>query len=158
MKKFLVLVLAVISINCFSQDTTVIYKQVDTSKLAAIPDSAKLTFGKVYNDVKSGLSGLAAGLKVGVSHVYEILVKQQIVSAVTNTIGYVIVITLIMISYRNFKKEEDWNDPGKSGMLCIITVIGAFLIWVFGCDIDAIITGFINPEYGAIKEIINFVK
>ena len=49
-----------------------------------IPDTAKLTLSKVYSDVKSGINGLAQSLKVPATHVYEIMIRQQIAQSISN--------------------------------------------------------------------------
>lgn len=50
----------------------------------AFVDTSSL-YKQIYTDVKYGLAGLADGLKVGVEHVYIVLVKQQVVKSVTDS-------------------------------------------------------------------------
>jgi putative Mn2+ efflux pump MntP len=163
MKKLLFIVLSVISINCFSQDT---------AKISILPDSTKITFGKVYSDVKAGLSGLSSALKVGAGHVYEILVRQQIVNSITNILLYILGVFIIVYFAKNFQKaykrtqdkQDDWYKDELEDHFSLIgnLIISLMLFLIVGISICAsitdTITGFINPEYGAIKEIINFVK
>jgi uncharacterized membrane protein len=140
----------------------------DSLKLP-IPDSTKLTFTKVYNDVKGGLSGLAAGLKTGVSHVYEVLVKQQVVNAVIFLLVGIFSIIFFCITISNIKKSK-WGSSGYSWsvkeeefnknatMTIIFGIFFMISLIVTICNLDTIVGGFINPEYGAIKEIISFIK
>lgn len=132
-------------------------------------DSTKLTLSTVYSDAKEGLKGLGDALKVGAEHVYVILVKQQVVYSIT----YLVIVVLVLIGGRvtyswsnkmhaDFIKENsnhEWGEsPADTGLMVI-----AFVLWVGGgCTAiavaDDIVAGFVNPEYGAIKEIMNFVK
>lgn len=119
-----------------------------------ISDTAKLTLNKVYSDVKSGIQGLAQSLKVPATHVYTIMVKQQRVSAITWVIvdSFLFLVCLFFIIIWAISKDdrdEWWGVP------VFFTLV--FLIFLF-LTVTEIIGGFVNPEYGAIKEIISFVK
>jgi TRAP-type C4-dicarboxylate transport system permease small subunit len=126
-------------------------------------DSTKVTMTQVYNDVKDALSGMADALKVGAEHVYQILVKQQIVNSITLILCYVL---FAFVAYFSFKlvfkavakgKEEDSYEPWN--MLFIIpTIITISSIVFFSTTIQSCVTGFLNPEYGAIMEIKSFIK
>lgn len=152
MKKILTLLLLFIASLSYSKDTTTV-----------IPDSSKLTFLKVYNDVKSGISGLASGLKTTAEHVYVVLVKQQIVLSISYLILIIISLIFIFNWFRAYKKDEevwhDGNSPTGLGFLRTfqIMVFSVFL-FISMTHIDNIVTGFINPEYGAIKEILEIIK
>lgn len=161
-KMLLTLAMSIIVALSYSQD----------SMLVKIPDTAKLIVTKVYNDVKAGLQGLAGGLKVGVSHVYEVLVKQQAIYSVS----YLIILTTIFLFtiffwrkffkiYNRFAIKDDalYNDDLDdhfitSGGLAIAIILTIVFLIVLGCLASNIITGLFNPEYGAIKDIIDFVK
>lgn len=158
MKKFVILML-------FALLTTIGYSQEINVEL---PDSTTLTTMKVYEDVKAGLSGLAEGLKTTAEHVYVILVKQQVVNGFVGLFILITLITFTIITLNYSNNIKDWDDlevyEGKnkaSGVICItfgilsLFILSAFLIGGYSGDI---LTGFINPEYGAIKEIMSFVK
>lgn len=157
MKKIVTLLLAMFfTINLFSQN-------VDSIPL---PDTTKLTLNKVYTDVKAGINGLAQSLKVSATHVYGIMVKQQIVKAVSNLV-VIIVFAIIAILLLNmgsrYRTRHEKSQAEADENLMIVGYIGfvmsAFIfIGFFLFRYDDIIGGFINPEYGAIKEIIRFVK
>ena len=101
------------------------------------------TFKQVYSDVKQGLVGLAAGLKVGVEHVYKVLVKQQVVLAISWLLYLISLIPIGFILYKGGVKIYAYCDDDNP--------MGLF-------HMDIIVTGFVNPEYGAIKEIINLIS
>jgi len=137
------------------------YSQTDS-----LPDTAKLTLSKVYSDVKAGISGLAESLKVPASHVYGIMVKQQIAQSISNLIFFLAFILLSVILYKSgMKTYKLWNTKkdddlvGITIITFILCAISTFICVVgFWSDYASIVTGFTNPEYGAIKEIISFVK
>jgi hypothetical protein len=138
------------------------------AEMAMLSDSSKLTFAKVYTDVKAGMVGLAEGLKVGVEHVYKILVIQQVVNAVMFCALALIGSILLILSYKLWGRTKfgtGYNsDELREGRAT--DVLGAIVFGLFGfiClgigigHIDVIAMGFINPEYGAIRDIISFIK
>lgn len=124
--------------------------------ITTLPDSAELTFKTVYSDVKAGLSALGESLKVGADHVYTVLVKQQLVNSVFLLIEFLFGIILIFMSIKIFNKltSEQWECPTPYNLTCIISGITGLIIFIIPLiKLDVIITGFINPEYGAINEI-----
>lgn len=162
MKKIIIALLCFISLSASAQDSI---------KLS-IPDSSKLTLIKVYNDTKAGLAGLAGALKTPVTHVYEILVKQQIVESITYLTVFLgfLIISLIMLSIFNksYKKIQNPDDPWYNDNLddhpltLLSLLLAIFLVLIttiiFCVNIGDIVNGFVNPEYGAIKKIVSFVK
>lgn len=152
------LLIGAISIKANAVTATLDTISVKTKEVATFVDTSS-NFKHVYGDIKAGLVGLAAGLKVGVEHVYTVLIKQQIVYSIT----WLIIIIALIIFTVIFKKiyiyaKDNWVDMshfmftlfGGAGL-----VIGYITVL---CNLTTIITGFVNPEYGAIKDIINFIK
>lgn len=127
-------------------------------------DSTSITFTQVYNDFKGAISGIAETLKVGSEHVYEILVRQQFINAIEYTTYLFFSIVFLSIFLKGlYNEEEIWEDD-KGNATPNLYVKGGFLllgvIMLMGTllNIDVIITGFFNPEYGAIMEIKSFIK
>lgn len=168
MKK-LILLSSVFLLSCATFATT----QTDTTLQkteelvdSVIPDSASLTFKEVYCDIKSGIGALASALEVGVNIVYTTLLKQQYVKSIVNIVTYLIGILILFVSYKQFNKKwfiDAINE--RHGMWDIYAVffIIAFSMFIiisiayFVSSITETITGFINPEYGAIKEILEVI-
>lgn len=135
-------------------------------KVDSLPDTTKLTLGKFYSDVKAGINGLAQSLKVPATHVYTIMIKQQTTQAISNLIFLLVFIILSFVFYfvaiktyklYNVRKDENLLDiTVLSFIILAITVL--ITVVCFWSDYASIVTGFVNPEYGAIKEIISFVK
>lgn len=131
---------------------------------SSIPDSAKVTFSHVYNDMKEGILGIAAALKVGTENVYKILIRQQIVKSCSKIILFIIGFIMLYFPLNRYinKKEILRDKDGEPTLLGVVRTMqfatGGFLFFYGIISSDDIITGFINPEYGAIMEIMDFVK
>jgi hypothetical protein len=133
-------------------------KEVDTSS----------TFKSMYSDFKQGIVALASSLKVGAEHVYGVLVRQQVVYAIVylalSIIGFILILNWIK-KYKDDK--EKWkggnsvydDTPTGLGLLRSIQIFVALVMIGIGIgNINSIMTGFINPEYGAIQDVIEMVK
>jgi hypothetical protein len=156
MKKLTTAILMILAISSYAGSID------STLNKISIPDSAKVTMTTVYNDAKAGIAGLASALKVGAEHVYVIMVKQQIVKSITGCVILLFIIIGWIALVRGFEygadpKKGDWEE----GLVpyCIFIGGGLFVITIiFILNIECLLTGFINPEYGAIKDILEFVK
>lgn len=154
MKK-IILLLFVVLITTFSHAS-------DKTNLV-VSDSTTLTLNKVYNDVKIGIVGLSQALKAPVTHVYEILCKQQFIKAISNSILIIffsiIGIWLIVYGVKCLNdKDNSFGDDFKTSFI-VIGIIVVIVVSIFTIIMaDSIFTGFFNPEYGTIKDIVSFVK
>ena len=168
MKKLIFIMLFALTASLgYSQDLNLDVKDVQLVELS-IPDSTAITINKVYEDMKSGLTGLAKAMKAPVEHVYGILVRQQIVQALSYCIFpfFSLILALLLASV---VKKSKWADStytsdeneylNKYAGMTIALAIFLF-VTIFGTFInfEDIVSGLVNPEYGAIKEIIEFVK
>ncbi len=112
--------------------------------------------------MKSGITGLASALKVGSEHVYEVLTKQQLVKSITwLLIGVIPLIILLVFGKKCYRwgiKNADESDSFTLWMVFFFfasTLLPSiFLMFHF----DELVTGFVNPEYGALKDIMDFIK
>ena len=175
-KQIIIALLSFSSLLGFTQtknDTLV--SKVQQSVLESIPDSSALTFKEVYSDIKSGLGALGSALKVGSEHVYEVLVKQQFANSITSLsliiISLIVLTILIKQGSKNLKIHSDlgkneryWHiDDSRFGTIGSILFVFAgllgILIMVGICaNFNNLVTGFVNPEYGAIKEVLKVIK
>lgn len=134
---------------------TITFQVVSANDSLKLTDSSQVTFSKIYSDVKAGIEGLAASLKVGATHVYEVLIRQQLVSSITYLIIYVIGLwSTIYFCKVWHKNDEECETP----LIIIPIILGVLTAFCFLFTIKSTVTGFINPEYGAILDIIEFVK
>ena len=153
---------AFISISFANTDTTTI------NSIIKIDSTEQLTMLKVYEDVKAGISGLAASLKAPAEHVYMILIKQQYVKAWIGVIMVFLTLLFIGLAIKFAYNIADWEEgiafedkfPSSIGFFTVFTILSILFLLstLFGGYASDMIQGFINPEYGAIKDIIDFVK
>ena len=137
-------------------------------------DTTHVTGSTVYNDAKQAvtnlspkmqdaLNSLAKTLKVGATDVWDILVKQQLVWSYCYLVATILTIfSWCHFYYRmregraaNWGSKDDNYDTVTSyhfvvGITLIIAVTGSIISIAHFQDM---ITGFINPKYGALKTI-----
>jgi hypothetical protein len=123
-------------------------------------DSTQVTFSQVYNDVKQALDGMADALKVGAEHVYTVIVRQQLVDSITYLLSYVVIIGISLALYKKgcAIQSKDDDDERLIPLYMFSGVFAIIFVALFAVTISDVVTGFFNPEYGAIMEIKSFVK
>jgi hypothetical protein len=178
MKKFIILLsIAFMSINVFSKEKT---SKVITDGIETVYDDTKGTITEVYTDaksavttiygdmkdvtaeiypdVKNAITEIAKGLGVGAEYVWTVLVRQQVVLGITELIELLLILGLIIAGIVWL-----WKTIKKNESISWIVLPGAFLI-LFGIfmfsevDFIIIIQGLINPDFGAINYILEFIK
>lgn len=171
-----------VSITSFAQKKSEVGTIVTNSGTAikegvtAVHQDIKEAVPTLYNDAKTVISQLAAAMKVGAEHVYYVLVKQQIVNSITHLICYIALLVGIYFSFKALSagtariREHNAANTGyysqrsiaddTTGMIGLILGIlfsVAFVIAFFN-TIGQTVTGFVNPEYGAITHIIDLIN
>ena len=133
---------------------------VDSTKVATVNAvktvDTSSNFKMIYSDWKDGITALAASLKVGAEHVYVILVKQQIVNSISYLIIYILVAFLWYALVKNWKQIS--NDTDDLGNIFGGVVLSIVTVTLLAFTLKTTIMGFVNPEYGAIQDVIEFVK
>jgi len=180
-KQILILFAVLFNTAIFAKSST----ETVLDKVEQVADSAKQSvkngvtavdtssnFRLIYTDMKEGIAALATSLKVGAEHVYIVIVKQQVVYAITYTILDLFLLSFalfFLISfYRCYRhtldKKHDWyrhdlhDHFGLVGNLIIGILILILSFIIISHNLTYIVTGFVNPEYGAIQTIIDIVK
>lgn len=160
-----------LSVSTLIKDTKhTVTSVVDSTTKAVSETATKIdtsTLSKqVYADVKQGLAGLATALKVGVEHVYEVIVRQQVVKAISDLVLviFLIVVAFILLHYckKLVKYCETKDNKGVEISACLLG-FGSAVVYIialvsFCCLYAEIVSGLVNPEYGALQDIINFVS
>jgi hypothetical protein len=124
---------------------------------------------KYSGKIEATLASLAESLKQPVEFVYTVMVRQQYVKAVTHCVIILITILLLIAFYKllkygfkPYKEDSSYSNFYENDALIAPTVIlgfmavGMFLYSIIG--MDCVIQGFINPHYGAIKDIGELIK
>lgn len=149
MKKIvLVLLMALTMTSIYGQDTTVVS---ETERL----------IDKYTEVIDARVMALAQSLQQPAEHVYQILIKQQTVIAFV----YLFLFLLSLIcAYGIYKSATNKNCKfGEYATAADISVVVfSFLTFVFLIvsllNTEAIMTGLINPEYGALRDIADWIK
>lgn len=130
-----------------------------------VPDSSKTPLSeRIYNDTKAAISQIGKALSVGAEHVYEVLVKQQYVKSVTNLLIYLLIVPILVFFVYSWKGVAKDRKGGFSvddhWIGCSIASTALLVIWtafLIG-SLEGTITGFFNPEYGAIEKIMELIR
>jgi hypothetical protein len=130
----------------------------------------------VFDKTSEAVKDLADALKVPAERVYTVLVKQQVVKAIIwslITAVFVFVgLALFTSANRSYNKmnalyiKENpgrkplnfWDDdflPGPQWIIGITLFCAGIII--FAASLTTMLSGYFNPEYGAIKEIMGLL-
>jgi small-conductance mechanosensitive channel len=120
---------------------------------------------KVFEKVTQYIDALAAKLGVAAEHVYGVLVRQQVAEGIVNIIvGTLVLAVLIFALMVLIKKVELPRIVDEFDLLGYVFV-AAILLLIIGLpgsyavsEISDGIKHVINPEYYAIREILNAIK
>lgn len=130
--------------------------------LISDPENFPTKTGQVVNDVvtrvETAIYTLADNLKTPAEHVYKVLVKQERLEAIgwliCDVFLFIVVVILFLLSnFANNKDDDELSEVFGIGGIIILVIFLLISIFSFKC----ILTGFFNPEYGAIKEILNIL-
>lgn len=168
MKRLLGVLIFSFLINlCYSQDKTITYVYNKTSNAIerVYTDGTKVV-EKTYQvaqavvpKLERALQSLGNTLKVGASEVWDILVKQQLVWALC----ILLCLLATLFSWWHFYyRVAEWrkNDHQEAYIsVCVITFIiaGAGTI-VTAMNFQDMMTGFINPRFGALKTVVEIAQ
>jgi hypothetical protein len=158
MKQFFsIIFLSIITFQSFADTTTVVSDIMNSAESTMTAIDTSSLYKQIYSDVKIAISGMADALKVGAEHVYIILVKQQRVKSIVNLIVGIFGFILLYITSK--LGNTCWQNPSFQNIGAIFTGIASFFILLFFLvTLNETVTGFVNPEYGAMKELVTWVK
>lgn len=172
MKKSIILLIFSIFIT-----TTIFSQEIVDAKKTEISSDVVDVVNTVFDKTTEAITQLASALKVPAEHVYTILIKQQLVQSLSSLLGSIFVILLglfiVKFTYKDLNnkntqwrlkndRSDDYNhwnldDGGWIFLVSLGFTISVVGIIILCASFNNIITGFINPEYGAIKDIMNFL-
>lgn len=130
-----------------------IYSQTDSTAIVNPISETERIVDKYSEKISVALQSLAKSLEVPAQRVFEILIKQQYVFAITHTIILLLlIITCIVFTYKCWKDPDGGDWWGLPATLIIGTIIYICFI------LESIVGCYINPEYYALKEIIQLIN
>lgn len=117
-------------------------------------DLGKWTVGRVDTIVSHGVRVI----NNAAVHTYNILKTQQLVKSIHHTFYWLVsLVLLVVISIRlkNYLKDP---QETQGTILVVLAIMDVLLFAYNGANFMEMWTGYLNPEYGAIKEIIEFTN
>ncbi len=146
-----------------SEGVTTVYNDGKEAVKTAYTDSKGIV-KYVTPKVESALKELGKSLKTGSSEVWKILVRQQRVYAWSYLAILVLAIFSWSHSYYRFsrmKKDRcEYNKLKDSNVAITIFcfILSLSLSATVAMTFQSMLTGFLNPEYGAMKTIVEVAK
>lgn len=116
------------------------------------------TLIQITNKVEAAVQSLANSLQTTADQVFDILVRQQLVNSISQILLMGIVGFILYQFHKNYDHiDENWGEIPQI-FAFVLSAIFAIVLIVGICCINGIITGFVNPEYGAIKKIFDLIN
>ena len=114
---------------------------------------------KIYEKATEYIETLASSLGVAAEHVYGILVRQQVAEGVTTLIMFGVIYLILGIILVVSAKKSDFTYDCLANYIAVIAVILMVFAAVIGLlTLGGAIMKVMNPEYYAIKEIMDVIK
>ncbi len=124
--------------------------------ISTVYSDSKEVVSTMYPELKSAIQEIAKGIGVAAEHVYGILIKQQVVIAVEG-----LIILLASIAVLIFCIKGLWTSCRDMNIIkySVYALLGVISLYgIITVDFREIITGLINPEWGALNYILNYSK
>jgi len=127
-----------------------------TNTYAAKMDTTQITSAQMYQDIETAINTLATELKVTADHVYGVLIRQQTINAIhiiiIDALLLIFSIICIIVCIKNVNTDLTEVMIATTAISSIITII------VMAGTLPSMLTGFVNPEYGAIQDIMRMIR
>jgi len=127
-----------------------------TNTYAAKMDTTQITSTQLYQDIETAINTLATELKVTADHVYGVLIRQQTINAIhiiiIDALLLIFSIICIIVCIKNVNTDLTEVMIATTAISSIITII------VMAGTLPSMLTGFVNPEYGAIQDIMRMIR
>jgi hypothetical protein len=122
-----------------------------------ITETVQSLSSSFYDGAKSAISDLAKALEVPATHVYEVLIRQQFLKSMSYSVGFglllLVLIILTTLSIILSNRDAEWIPLSIVAAIVLLAAITGTIV-----HLELILTGFVNPEYGAMIEIVNWIK
>ena len=158
----------------FSEGVKGTLEDIDTSGL----------FKSMYSDFKYGVKSIASSLKVGAEQVFRALIYKQVASGIGHMVVYIVGFWLSFILIRSSRSDlekhrklisdpttmerymkngkYDSENPTFENVMYLVKVgvgcvLGGIVLLYCMFTITDTVTSLIAPQYGAIKELVDWV-
>jgi hypothetical protein len=153
-----------VSVDLGINKDSVLIAQVDSGYVTNT--NIEKLIDKYGGKVSAAMVAIAKELKQPVEHIYVVLVRQQVVKSIADLFLFLVTIVLSYISIKamiNPKALWNWNTINGAGNIystggAILAVISVIILGVSISNFNEMVTGFVNPEFGAMQDIVGFFK
>jgi amino acid permease len=126
------------------------------------PEAWSKAISSLGGQLVEALRPVAAKLGVAAEHLYGVLVKQALVDSISNIMGWGLFAGFVIyIGYRlrlyAEKNKGELSTTDQEGWTAVGWVVTTFGVIVMAITIGSNISGILNPEYFAIKELMDAV-
>lgn len=133
-----------------------VYTNTYAAKMDTTHLMPQVTSAQIHQDVKTAINTLATELKVTADHVYGVLIRQQMINAIRiiiiDALLLIFSIIWIIVCVKNTDTDLAKITMAATAISSMITVI------VMTGTLPSMLTGFANPEYGAIQDIMKMIR
>jgi hypothetical protein len=98
---------------------------------------------------------LAAKLGTTADHLWAVLVRQAGIEVWVSVVTIVILGAFSALWISTFSKWDDWIDDGMGAVVMAGTIVSVVFLFIVGCEITELPTLLLNPEYWALKEVLD---
>ena len=148
--------ISTIKANTFTTAIDTVYSDIKDG-ISVVYQDAKVSTAILYPDIKQTISTIGQAIGVATEYVYTALVKKYVVIAAKELLIFIFSIVLIVFGYINYN-EKTKNTHITYRVIPAIFCLFLGFILCLNVNYDAMLMGFINPEYEAINYILNYSK
>lgn len=118
----------------------------------------------IYGDIKHYIEELAQSLRVAAEHVYGLLVRQQVISGIVTVVSILLAgVVLVAVFSKLLKRQKEVSEEGYDTTehefaIVFLGIVLAVVIVVSIIIVPSSVNQIFNPEYYAIKEIMDVFK
>lgn len=129
----------------------IISRAQDTTSYVSNSNVEKL-IDKYSKKIEASVTALAESLKQPTEHIYYILVKKQKIVGYSSLLAILFSVLLFLAAV--YLSNKDMEE----GAIILFVISVVLFITSCACFVIDGLQGLLNPEYGAIKEIVKFIK
>lgn len=148
--------IATIKANTFTTAMDTVYSDIKDG-ISVVYQDAKISTTALYPDIKKTISTIGQAIGVATEYVYTALVKKYVVIAAKELLIFIFSIILMVFGYSSYSKKTKNTHITYRVIPSIICLVLGFILCT-SVNYDAMLMGFINPEYEAINYILNYSK
>jgi len=125
---------------------------------ASVDSTGGVSSGKVYNDSKALFGKVMDGAGQAVETGYDVIVQQQRVVAVQYLLVFIGALICLFLFVRFYRKGSAEGEKNTLFPAIVFGVLGLWMMVVFSFHYTEVVQGLVNPDYAAIKDIVEMFK